>query len=183
MSPAPEPIRLLFVCTANICRSPTAEIVARSRFGEEHQLFRSAGFMESGRACPPLLVETLRERGLDASGHRSYQLDEASLSAADLVLTMEGEHVQRATIQQRTSFGKIVPLREAASAVEQAGRPLTVAGIIESVNATRDPSSYLSSRWDVDDPFGGKARDYRRAVDEIASLVDVVIGGLVRASA
>lgn len=117
--------------------------------------------------------------GIDAQQHRSYQLDIASLDAADLVLTMEGEHVQKATMLQKSAYPKIMPLREAAAAMGQlGGRGVTLDQLIEAVNRSRDPSSYLSLEWDVDDPFNKKMKHYRKAVAEIAGLVDQVVGRL-----
>ncbi len=172
------PYKILFVCTANICRSPAAEALARQRFGEQDAIFRSAGLLDGGRGCPDHLIETLRDRGIDISSHRSYQLDPASLNAADLVLTMEGEHVQQATTIDRNCFAKTVPLREAAEVLGAAAGPQPVETFIATLRAVRDPSSYLSNQWDVDDPYRRKLKDYRRAVDEIASLVERVIGRL-----
>jgi protein-tyrosine-phosphatase len=173
------PYRILFVCTANICRSPAAENLARARFGETTAVFRSAGFLGSGQASPELLQQTLAEQGVDISHHRSYQLDDASLNAADVVLTMEGEHVQRATLLNGGAFAKIMPLKEAADAIETSGwGQYPLAALLDRVSVERDPSSYLSTRWDVDDPYGRKLRDYRSAVAELTELVDVVIGRL-----
>lgn len=179
MSWTPDPYRILFVCTANICRSPAAEALARQRFGEREAIFRSAGFLEAGRSCPPQLIQSLEEQGVDARGHRSYELDAASLRAADLVLTMEGEHVQKATLVDREAFPKILPLREAAERLSRrrAG-PAVLVEFLAEVNDHRDPTSYLSGHWDVADPYGRKLKDYRKAVAEISELVDGVIGRL-----
>lgn len=173
-----RPYKILFVCTANICRSPAAEALARDRYGEQDAVFRSAGLLEGGRSCPDYLVETLHDWGIDISRHRSYQLDLATLQVADLVLTMEGEHVQQATTIDRSCFGKTVPLREAAEVLAAAAGPQPVQTFIETVRSVRDPSTYLSNQWDVADPYRRKLKDYRRAVDEIASLVERVIGRL-----
>jgi len=146
------------------------------RFGEREALFRSAGFLEPGRECPPPLLQTLEEWGVDAAGHRSYRLDPASLQAADLVLTMEGEHVQRATLLHHDAFRKILPLKEAAERLARRRTgPAVLADFLAEVNSDRDPASYLSGRWDVADPYGRKLKDYRTAVDEIAALVGDVI--------
>ncbi len=150
--------------------------MARHRFGEREALFRSAGFLEGDRECPDHLLQSLRERGVDAAAHRSYRIDQASLQAADLVLTMEGEHVQKATLLDPDSFHKVLPLKEAAARLENVGRgPLTLDEFVDEINRDRDPTSYLSGQWDVSDPYGRKLRDYRRAVNEIAGLVDGVI--------
>lgn len=178
MTNSVEPYRILFVCTANICRSPAAETIARSRFGEREAMFRSAGFLDEGRACPPLMIQALQEKGVDATGHRSYQLDEASLEAADLVLTMEGEHVQKATLLRPGAFHKVIALKEAAEHLSSSRVPMSLPEFVASLNQDRNPSAYLSERWDVSDPFGRKLKDYRRTVEEISELVQAVIGRL-----
>ncbi|MEM9561228.1 MAG: hypothetical protein AAGA93_01335 [Actinomycetota bacterium] len=173
--------RILFVCTANICRSPTAELLARSRFGEEASVYRSAGFLDADQSVPADLVRVLGERGIDATAHRSYRLDEASIDAAHVLLVMESSHLQRVTTLRQEALAKTVPLKEAASVV--AGLPpgpVTVDDLLGEINRDRDPRSYLGSQWDVDDPYGRRIKVYRRAVDEIDRLVATVIGRLAR---
>lgn len=116
---------------------------------------------------------------MDASEHRSYRLDPASLEAADLVLTMEGQHVPSATRLQRGAFPKIVPLKEAAEVAGRLGGRLALDDLLGEVNRSRDPRTYLSKGWDVADPYRRKLRDYRRAVAEIDGLVTEVMGRLV----
>jgi protein-tyrosine-phosphatase len=179
LSGSDRPYRILFVCTANICRSPTAEAVARHRFGEQAVMFRSAGFLASGQACPATLLQALDEVGVDASQHRSYRLDEPSLRASDLVLTMEGEHVQRATFLHRDAFPRILPLKEAAQHMARIpDLRVSLEQFIDEVNRSRDPTAYLSTRWDVEDPYRRKLKHYRQAVEEISGLVESVVGRL-----
>lgn len=134
---------------------------------------RSAGFLRAGEPSPQLLIEALSEHGVDGSHHRSYGVDVASLRAADLVLTMEGEHVQRATLLHREAFAKIMPLTEAAAALRSGGR-MSADDLVARVSDTRDATSYLTKQWDVADPYNRKLKDYRKAVVEIAGLVDDV---------
>ena len=74
------PAAILFVCTANICRSPAAEYLARHRFGEEAALFRSAGFMFDGRESPKELASALDAKHVDVRPHRSAILDADTLA-------------------------------------------------------------------------------------------------------
>ncbi|MFV0258765.1 MAG: hypothetical protein ACK5PP_09995 [Acidimicrobiales bacterium] len=159
------------MCTANICRSPTAEYLARNRFGERSAVFRSVGFLRSDDACPSTLVDVMARRGVDLRSHRSYRVDRASIDAAELLLTMEGEHVQRLTLLDRGAFTRIIPLTEAAAALPRLPPGSGIDGLMEVVNRERDPSTYLSDRWDVADPYGQKRRDYEQAVDQITDLV------------
>lgn len=175
----PAARRVLFVCTANICRSPTAEYLARDRFGEDYWRFRSAGFLPSGRAPSDTLIRALTEVDLDVRRHRSYQLDRPSIVAADLVLTMEGAHVRQATEIDASAYGKTMPLREAAAVLEDWDDSVaTIEELLFEVGRERDPASYLSDDWDVDDPYGRSLRIYRKTVAEIGDLVDGVLGRL-----
>lgn len=170
------PPRVLFVCTANICRSPTAEYIARQRVGSERWVFRSAGFLASGRSPDDDLVRVLAEHNVDLSAHRSYQIDVASLRAADLVLTMEGSHVQQAIAMWPDAWDKTVPLRHAATLIEASqASGMGPSELLEMIRQQRDPSDYLGTRWDVSDPYGRGVRVYRRSVAEIESLVDTVL--------
>jgi K+-transporting ATPase c subunit len=62
-------MRVLFLCTANICRSPLAEHYMR-QLAEKISAVRiecaSAGILDfSGRPADPVVVRMARERGLD----------------------------------------------------------------------------------------------------------------------
>ena len=98
MTPPPSdgPVfRLLVMCTANQCRSPMAEGIARARLaasGVDAEVV-SGGTMAGGVRAARGAVRAVRARGLDLSGHTSRQVDVDTLAAADLVLTMERRHV------------------------------------------------------------------------------------------
>ncbi len=142
-------------------------------------MFRSAGFLDPDQSCPRDLVTVLQEHGVDGAAHRSYQLDEASVAAADLLLTMEGRHVQKATMVTPDAFSKIVPLKEAAAVLERMpGSSVSIEDFLAELNRERDPRNYLGTQWDVDDPFGRKIKAYRAAVAEIDGLVTTVLGRL-----
>ncbi len=170
-------MRVLFVCTANICRSPAAEALARAQFGEQGRAFRSAGFLIPDQPCPDHMITSLAELGVDVSQHRSYQLNEPSLEAADIVLTMEGKHVQDATLIAPDTFHKIFPLKQAASILSD-WSTVSVENFLAEANQSRDPRQYLDNRWDVADPYGGKLKGYKKAVQEIRSLVDGTLSRL-----
>ncbi len=140
-------------------------------------LFRSAGFLRSDEPSPADMVTALGEHGIDASQHRSYQLDDASLAVADLLLTMEGQHVQKATVIRPDAFAKIVPISEANELLARWG-PMSIEDFLTHLNRDRDPRSYLDNRWDVSDPYGRRMKAYRKAVEEIDGLVARVIGSL-----
>jgi arsenate reductase len=83
----PEPIRILFLCTGNSCRSQMAEGWARHL---KHGLIEaySAGIEVHG--LNPLAVKVMAEAGVDISGHRSKHVDEVKHIAFDYVVTVCG---------------------------------------------------------------------------------------------
>jgi len=91
-----ESLRLLFVCSGNICRSPAAMELARlglARRGRADVECLSCGTLKlTGEPAAPFSVELLAERGGDLSGHRSRPLSHFLLREADLVVGMEQVH-------------------------------------------------------------------------------------------
>ncbi|VAV92424.1 Low molecular weight protein tyrosine phosphatase [hydrothermal vent metagenome] len=90
--PTPPPANILFVCTGNTCRSPLAEVIARSMFDREPVTFSSAGtHAVPGTTATQHARTVARERSLDLSGHRARPLEQSE--PLDLVLGMEEYHV------------------------------------------------------------------------------------------
>ncbi len=95
-----EPLRVVFVCWGNICRSPIAERVAQraaERAGLTGVEFTSAGTSteELGNPMDPRAAHVLEENGYRSDGHVARQIDAEELAGADLVIAMEDIHVDR----------------------------------------------------------------------------------------
>ena len=93
-------MRILFVCTGNICRSPTAEGVFREhlrRAGLEAKVRTdSAGTLDYHSGEPPdrRACAHARARGYDISGLRARQVAPADFAAFDLLLAMDRGHLE-----------------------------------------------------------------------------------------
>ncbi len=96
-------IRVLFVCTGNICRSPTAEGVFRSLVdaaGLERRIETdSAGTIayHAGAAPDGRSVETALERGIDLSGQRARQIEASDFTGFDYLVALDTSHLERLT--------------------------------------------------------------------------------------
>jgi protein-tyrosine phosphatase len=89
---------VLFVCTGNICRSPTAEAVFRKLATEagraEAILADSAGThgYHIGEAPDPRAQAAAAKRGYDLSGLRARRFEHADFERFDLILAMDRDH-------------------------------------------------------------------------------------------
>ncbi len=93
-------IRVLLVCTGNVCRSPMAEGVLRKMLRDNDQhgevVVESAGtFAAEGAAASSDAVEVTAASGVDLRGHVARALAARLVGRADLILTMEPEHGDR----------------------------------------------------------------------------------------
>jgi len=80
------PVRVLFICTGNCCRSQMAEALLRHMAPEGFQAcsagFRPAGFVH------PLVVETLARRGISVQGQYSKHWDVYAGQEFDIIVTL-----------------------------------------------------------------------------------------------
>ncbi len=77
--------KILVLCTGNSCRSQMAEGYLRHFAGSDAEVY-SAGIEAHG--VNPRAVATMREDGIDISGHTSNRVDEYAGVAFDYVLTV-----------------------------------------------------------------------------------------------
>jgi len=86
---------ILFVCTANICRSPMAVALFLARLQQTQLEWRSWKVESAGTWADfdqPACLEaqqTMARRGLDISFHRSREVNPFLLEQFNLILTME----------------------------------------------------------------------------------------------
>ncbi len=138
---------VLFICTANICRTPMANsilmhFVMKEGLEEEIQVESAGTWAVHDAPASPLSVEVCREHGLDASGHRSRPVDLPSMNNADLVLCMTTEH--------RNDLQQIFPhLKDRIFTLKEYG--------VEEPRAERS----------IMDPYGRNISEYRKTFQEI----------------
>ncbi len=84
---------VLFVCTANICRSPVAMGILRSKTRQEDDgewRIESAGvWAREGAPAEYFSQIIVKEKGIDLSQHRSQRISADLMKEFNLILTME----------------------------------------------------------------------------------------------
>jgi protein-tyrosine phosphatase len=152
------PIGILFVCTANICRSPMAEGVFRSiaRRAALVSAFSvdTAGTFDGYVGKPPAraAIKAAALRGYDIRSLRARQVVSDDIARFDHVIAMDRSH--------------LADLRRVAPRA-----------LIERLRLFTDFDPF-STAIDVADPYGGDARDFDLALDVIEDGCDGILKAL-----
>lgn len=88
--------RILMVCLGNICRSPLAEGILRSKLPQDAFVVDSAGTAayHIGSSPDPRSVAVARKHGLDISGLRGRQFEVLDFDRFDLIYVMDNSNYQ-----------------------------------------------------------------------------------------
>jgi protein-tyrosine phosphatase len=174
----PAPVRVLFVCLGNICRSPTAEGVMRALVREAGLQARveldSAGTGGWHVGSPPdsRAAAAAGARGIELGG-RARSVTSADFERFDLMVAMDRSNASelRRLARDEEQRAKVRLLREfdPASAREGARAP-------EGASArARERASGARADLDVPDPYYGAAGGF----EEVLDLVQAACAGLL----
>jgi sulfate adenylyltransferase len=172
-----DPIRVLFVCTANICRSPYLELRARQLLGPDARVeVSSAGThgFDAEPASDTMDAEFARH-GTDVSTFRSRPATGDLVDAADLVLTAESAHRTRLLEDRPAAFRKVFTLGQFAASARAADPDLRGRELIAALGSRRVPAS---PDHDIADPYRRGAQAASRAAEQMEDLLAVVVDRL-----
>ena len=172
------PLRVLFVCTANICRSPYMELRSRALAGADSGIeFASAGTHGfNAHRVDRTMAEVLSERGVSAdlvNGFASRPLTDDLIEAADLVLTAEASHRQFVLEEVPGAFRKAFTLAQFAESVERVDADLHGAELVTAVGHRR---AGTAEHHDIRDPY----RRGKAAAEVSADQIDALLQSVLR---
>jgi protein-tyrosine phosphatase len=172
---------ILFVCTANICRSPMAQALLQVRAGAHARevAVASAGLLERGQPAAPGTLRLLEQIRIDGRSHLSRTLNPELIRRADLVLGMERRHVQEVALLAPDAFPRAFTLKELVRRGNAMGprQQETLEQWVTRANAGRTPRDLLGADPDDDiaDPYGGDEHEYERTFRELDRLVSRLV--------
>jgi protein-tyrosine-phosphatase len=163
---------VLFVCTANICRSAYAE-VRTARRGLDGVVVGSAGThgWVDHPIDPPMAAE-LERRGLDPSGFRSRRLTPTMLDRADVVLTATAAHRTFVLQERPGAIRRAFSLGQLAAAIDEVPGDLTGQDLLAAARRVR---ATAVADDDVADPFGHGPEAAAAAAAHIDDLLDRIL--------
>jgi protein-tyrosine phosphatase len=186
-------IGVLFVCHANLCRSPMAERLARRAIadrlepaGVEVDVSSAGTHAEPDLPIHPLAGAVLREYGADDTGFRSRRLTAGLVAEADLILTATRDQraacvdlhpaaVRRTfTVRQ---FGRYASALPPVTSAPDEGHGRTVATRISQLSVVRSTLPVVPAEEDeLFDPVRLPIEDFRRCAADIQRVVDIMTG-------
>jgi protein-tyrosine phosphatase len=176
-----EPFDLLFVCTGNICRSPTAELIAANRLPPSGFRVHSAGtYGLAGYPIEPNAARPLAALGIGCDDFRARRLGDDLIDQADLVLAATRDHRTAVVTRVPQALGKTFTMREfarLAAAVDDAALtetdPADRARLLVALAAEqRGRTASPKHADDIADPYGLGPDAYARAIREITEALD-----------
>jgi protein-tyrosine phosphatase len=182
-------LRVLLVCTGNICRSPIALgfLTDRStRLLDGALTVGSAGtWARPGSPPTPEAEEAAAERHVDIAGHRSTPLAPELVERADLVLAMTGEHREEILDAVPGAGPKTFTLKELVALLgglppvdRPPSREALLARIAEADALRASGQGPVPADEDVADPIGMSEATYRAVAWELEELTDALVAGL-----
>jgi protein-tyrosine-phosphatase len=150
--------KILFVCTAGVCRSPMAAAIFDALAQDRGLPFRaeSAGVTAlEGNPTAPNALLALEEVGIYPQDHRARQVSGPMLKEADLVLVMSPRHV--AALNR--NFGSLLD---------------------DKLHTLPEYASGVPSEEGIPDPYGHTITAYRASVRQLLEYVERVVERLER---
>ena len=153
---------ILFVCTANICRSPTAEGVFRKLIAERGAQdgfeLDSAGTHDykTGQGPSPFAIDAAKKRGYEISACVSRRIRAHDFDHFDMILAMDRLNV--------SSLRTIAPTRAK-----------------QKIELLTEYADKFHGK-DIPDPFGRTEKDFEVALDMIEDACKGLAEALLRTS-
>ena len=157
-------MQIMYVCTGNQCRSVMAEYYTRAKLADrgiglqnDNITVRSAGTLHyPPHPADPMVIDLLKNDGIDANSHSSTPLTTDISRQADLILCFEREQI--------------------SDLLEQ--NPLAADKLIEIMDCVPMLRPFLPTALETEDPHRQSREVFERVYAEIKHGVDIMLGAV-----
>lgn len=188
-----QPVRLLTVCTGNVCRSPYAAALLAQGLGWARpgafEVSSAGTHALVGRALEPGSRVILEEKDVPVLPDRARMVTPGLLAEQSLVLVMSARHRETVLEEAPALVRRTVGLVDLAAALREVGEQYAWPDLLADVGAKE-----VRARWralpevlaavrafpervtEVEDPYGRGTRSFGR----MAAQLDSAVRGVVR---
>ncbi|MCL2342219.1 MAG: low molecular weight protein arginine phosphatase [Firmicutes bacterium] len=147
-----EEMKIMFICTGNICRSAMAEEMLENMVKEETkniEVYSCGIFAEDGGAATDNAIEVMKEYGIDLSEHRATNIRNSNIKDMDIILC--------ATTAHKNNVINMYP--------DLSDRTYTI----------KEYAGYPENDLDINDPWGYDLTTYRECAWQIWDCLEKIM--------
>lgn len=174
--------RVLFVCTANECRSPFAAAIASRAATGLPVRFDSAGLESWQRPVPAAGLAHAREIGIDLAKHVSESVRPDDLPDYDLILGLAREHTRHLLADDPVLRPRLFTVKQFARWVDGRQRPpgIGLGAWLDQTASGRPGAEFLGANTadDVEDPLRLPIARWRLMSAELTSAIDQILAAI-----
>ena len=142
-------MKIMFICTGNICRSAMAHVMLEKRAKEQNkdiQVYSCGVFAMEGDVPTYEGIQVMKEYGIDLKNHRATHIRNSKIEEMDIILC--------ATTSHKNNVINMYP------------------HLKEKVYTMKEYAEYDKNDMDIKDPWGYGIEVYRKCAKEIEDCID-----------
>ena len=154
-------MKIMFICTGNICRSAMAEGMMKKLVNEKNikdiEICSCGIYAETGDYSTYNAIEAAKLYGADISNHKSANIRNSNITEMDVILCATNSHKQNVLFLYPNLNGKVFTMKE-------------YAGLDKN-----------SNDMDINDPWGYDLNVYYNCAKEIEECLEKIVERFVKA--
>ena len=148
-------MKIMFICTGNICRSAMAHWLMEKKIKDNNlnniEVYSSGVFAEPGDKSTYSAIEVMEEYGVDLTNHKATHITQSKIEEMDLVLCATTSHKYSVLQMYPSLIGKVYTMKQYVSTNED------------------------EQDLDIKDPWGYDIEIYRFCAAEIDKCLEKLI--------